>query len=162
MKKHLITYLFVILFSTLNYAQFALGGGVGFSTNTDDFAAQIKSQYTFAENWRIELTSDNYLTDNNLEYYGDLNLNINYIFTQTETIQLHVLAGGALFYGSTRGVDFVQKGRAQGFNTGLGMQVKVKENLSGFFDTVFTITDFGNAGKSNRFVFAMGVLHLFE
>jgi hypothetical protein len=162
MKKYILILPVLLLFNTLNYAQFALGGGVAYTTNTNDVGAQIKSQYTFAENWRAEFSMDGYVTDNNFSYYGDFNLNINYIFAQTETLQLHALVGGTVFYGSTRNVDFVQKGRAQGVNIGAGVQYQAKPNLNGYIDSIFTFTDFGNPGLANRLLFTMGVIYFFE
>lgn len=160
MKSILFFFLLLASFQ-FAHAQFALGGGIAFTANTFDVGVQMKSQYRFGNNWRAEFSLDGYVTDSEYTFYGDANLNINYIFAQTETIQLHALVGGTIFYGSTKNLDFVQKGSAQGINTGVGLQYKAKENVTGYIDTIFTFTDYGNPGLANRFLFTLGALYLF-
>ena len=105
---------------------------------------------------------DGYVTEDNFSYYGDFNLNINYIFAQTETLEVHSLIGGTYFYGAVEDFGFVQKGNAQGLNIGSGIQYQFNEHLDGYIDGIFTFTNFDRPNVANRFLFTLGAIYLLD
>ena len=144
-------------------AQFAIGGGVAFTTNTNDVGVQIKSQFSIGKRWRAEASLDGYSTGSNQTYYGDFNLNANFIYADAGNVELHALLGGVVFFGSTNTLGFVESGTiASGINFGTGLQYELNDNLNGFLDGIFTFTDFGRPELANRFLFSLGVIYEFN
>lgn len=164
--KPIFSILFCLLVISINSseAQFAIGGGIAFTTNTNDVGIQLKSQFTVGERWRVEASLDGYSTGNESDYYGDFNINANYIFTNTESVKLHALLGGAIFFGSISTIGYVPSSStlAVGVNVGTGMQYRISDNLAGYLDGIFTFTDYGQADVANRFLFTLGVIYEFN
>ena len=77
----------------------SIGGGVAFTSNTNAVGVQIKSQFSIGQRWRIEGSVTGYSTNNNRDFYGDANLNANFIFTDVGAIELHALLGYNVFFG---------------------------------------------------------------
>jgi len=164
--KYIFPILVFLFFVPINQlaAQFAIGGGVVFTSNTNDVGVQLKSQVSFGKSWRAEASLDGYSTNNNRDFYGDFNLNANFIFTDVESIELHALLGGSVFFGSISTLGFVPPTSqlAAGVNVGAGMQYEINDNLNGYLDGIFTFTDFGRPELANRFLFALGVIYEFS
>ncbi len=97
-------YIFPLLFFLLTLpisqisAQLAIGGGIAYTTNTNDVGAQIKSQFSIGKRWRAEASFDGYSTGNKRSFYGDFNLNANYIYADAGNVELHALLGGVVFF----------------------------------------------------------------
>ena len=163
MKKVLMA-LIVLFIGSISQltAQLALGGGVAFTTNTNDVGVQLKSQYAFGSRWRAEASVDGYTTGQSRTFYGDFNLNGNFIYANSGNVELHAVLGGTVFFGSTSNLGFVQKGSALGINAGTGMQFGINNQLKGYLDAIFTFTDYGHENVANRFLFALGVIYEFN
>ncbi len=166
LMKYIFPILVFILFVPISQltAQLALGGGVAFTSNTNDVGIQLKSQFSFGEHWRAEASLDGYSTNNNRGFYGDFNLNVNFVFTDAGSIELHALLGGTVFFGSISTLGFVPPTSklATGVNVGAGMQYEINDHLNGYLDGIFTFTDFGRDDLKNRFLFALGVIYEFS
>ena len=165
--KYTFTVLLFLLVISINSteAQFAIGAGIAYTSNTNDVGIQLKTQFSFAKRWRIEGSINGYSTNSNQNVYADANINGNYIFTETETVELHALLGYNVFFGkySTTGIVPPSPGLlAQGINIGAGMQYEFNSSLNGYFDGVFTFTDYGIVNLNNRFLFTLGVIYEFN
>ena len=165
--KYLLGFFFFTFFlisNSLN-AQFAIGGGVASTSNTNAVGVQIKSQFSIGQRWRIEGSVTGYSTNNNRDFYGDANLNANFIFTDVGAIELHALLGYNVFFGRLSSAGIVpptSSQLAQGINIGTGMQYELNSKLNGFLDGIFTFTDFGRVDLKNRFLFTLGVIYEFN
>jgi hypothetical protein len=165
--KYIFPVLFLIFVASGNRlsAQLAIGGGVAFTSNTNDIGIQIKSQFSFGSRWRAEASWDGYSTGNNRDFYGDFNLNGNYVFTDAGNIELHALLGWSIFFGKLSNAGIVPPSTsqlAQGINIGTGMQYELNDKLNGFLDGIFTFTDFARPELANRFLFTLGVIYEFN
>ena len=163
--KYIFSFFLLFLFASINVsAQFAIGGGVAFTSNTNDVGGQLKSQYSIGDRWRVEASFDGFSTNNRRDFYGDFNLNGNFVYTDAGSLELHALLGGTLFVGSISTVGFVPPSNtlAAGINIGTGMQYELNDQLNGYLDGIFTFTDFGRADLANRFLFALGVIYEFN
>ena len=156
-----------MLIITLNpvKAQFAIGGGIAYTSNTNDIGVQIKTQVSIGKRWRVEGSLNGYATNNNRDFYGDANINGNFIFTETDNMELHALLGYNIFFGRISSAGLVPPSSselAQGFNVGSGMQYEFNNKLNGFLDVILTFTDFNQPNLDNRLLFALGVIYEFN
>ena len=165
--KYVFSLVFFLLTISITQvsAQFAIGAGVAFTSNTNDIGVQLKSQFSFLKRWRIEASLDGYSTGNNRDFYGDFNLNGNFIFTDAGSLELHALLGGTVFFGKISSAGLVPPTSSQlasGVNVGAGMQYELNDKLNGYLDGIFTFTDFGRQDLANRFLFTLGVIYEFN
>jgi len=156
--KHLFAILFFITGARISAdAQFSLGGGMAYRTETngaaDNFAVQARGIYAISGPWRVGADFNFYL--DGLEYYSvwDLNLNGHCLFVNNDNLKVYALAG--LNYISIKydlfmpGYDFSQS--EPGFNIGVGINLLFRP-VTGFVEARAVL------GKVDPLVLSAGVL----
>jgi len=155
MLKHLFVILFFMTIClVLSHAQIELGGGLAFGTEIENLGIQARGRISLDENFKIVpnltyfFTDDNELFDTN---YFSIDGDVHYVF-DLESVELYPLAG--INIGIVRveydgpgssNIDSDDSDTELGLNIGGGALYQINDQLTGFGELKFVISDFDQA-----------------
>ncbi|MEM6878935.1 MAG: hypothetical protein AAF544_10275 [Bacteroidota bacterium] len=135
-------------------AQLMLGGGVAYGTDVEEIAIQVRGVYSFNETWRGQADVTYYLDGVEDVSFYEINLNGNYVFSDTGTALFYALAGLSI---GVANVDLGPFGSASGSDTGINLGAGGNFALGGGGTMLFGEAKY-TLGGFEQLVLAAGVL----
>lgn len=154
--KKLMMMACMMLFSTAMFAEQGdtfLGAGLSYGLHVDhkNFGIGVKGQYEIFNNFRADAQLDHFFMHDGVSM-SDINVNLQYVFPASETINWYPLLGVALVGHSTNSIGFMDEAKV-GFNIGAGAELPVTDKWKIFFEAKYqAVEDWG------RFIPTLGVL----
>ncbi|MFN7119419.1 MAG: outer membrane beta-barrel protein [Saprospiraceae bacterium] len=155
--KYVIVTLVLLTITSGAFAQFRVGGGLGFGFDQEAFSLFARAGYDFTENLRTNATFNFYFLENeDTDFLDrdafDINLDVNYDFANLPTIDLYGLAGLNIYRLSTETVTGDFKNTDLGLNIGVG-------GLFGVADKIDILSELKyNIGSTEELFFGFGVM----
>ena len=175
--KNLFLFAFIIFSTTFAKAQWQAGGGLIFGTEIENLGLQLKGVYSLdeqVEDSKFDVAGEfsYFFPDNTTVDFGNfgsienkvtlwaLNFNAHYDLLEEENLILYPLAGLNIASitaksENSQGEDFSDTDTELGLNLGIGAKTMLTDNLAGYGEIKYVISDFDQA------VFSAGVLYSF-
>jgi len=151
----------MMLFSTVAFSQFSVGGGLTITTadGFDRAGVSVRGVYVFSENWRAS-SNINIPFPESSEFFGttiktsyfDFSADAHYVFPISDAFRVYGLAGINFFSATVKVGSEKDSASEAGLEIGGGAEYLINDKLSIFGEPKYVL------GDADRFVLSLGVL----